>query len=437
MSAFTDSQTPSNHNSLRATTVSVKDTIQPENNETCAAPIHVLPNEVLTAILCMTFDAWDWRPEHSITLTRVCKRWYLLVMATSAFWSHISSERNPRIAQGTLERNRGGPLIFNLSFDESYYAHPRPTERAEVLKIALAQVHRWKTFFFLGGYRGSLFADIRRGASALEELFVELTEPADFGQVVRLSDGQSLRYLSLSGIGFDWSSRRLSGLWSLTLDAIELGPSLAQFHSILSSSPLLRVLHLKNVKLDDSLPLSMSSIPVPFLTDIYLRFVSDSLLSFLISHIERSACTSIVTDEISFLLYSRAFTLASNAIRSASYVEVRYNFGRLETTRIETRPGPMVRRFSGGTGYPGASMPVNGARLDEILLNIVDAFTSGKVDPTLLVHVSPSVEHEDPTFLGAQVVLKPFRELCVLLRAFLWGTLSREWRGEKAFIYEL
>ncbi|KAG8908672.1 hypothetical protein FRC00_011056, partial [Tulasnella sp. 408] len=350
-------------------------------------------------ILCMTFDAWNWRPEHSIALTRVCKRWYHLVMSTSAFWSHISSERNARIAQGTLGRNHGGALIFNL--DESYYAKQLATERAAVLRLALTQVHRWKTFFFLGGYREGLFANIGRGASALEELFVDLTEPADLGQVLRLSDGQVIRYLSLSGIGFDWSSSRLSGLWSLTLDTIELGPSLAQFHSILSSSNLLRVLHLEHVKSGDSLPLSMSSIRLPFLTDIYLRFISDSLLSFLISHIETSACTSIVTDEINFSLYPRALTLASNAIRSASYLQVQSN-GRLKTTRIETRPGPMVRRFSGGAGYPGAFILVKGARLDEVLLNIVDALTSGRVDPTVLVHVSPFAEHEDPTFVGAQ-----------------------------------
>lgn len=355
-------------------------------------------------------------------------------MSTSAFWSHISSERGARIAEGTLRRNHGGALVFNL--DESYYANQLATERDAVLRLALTHVHRWKTFFFLGRYRGSLFADIRHGASALEELFVDLTQPAVSGQVLRLSDGQLLRYLSLSGIGFDWSSSRLSGLWSLTLDTIELGPSLAQFHSILSSSTLLRVLYLNYVNSDDSLPLSMSSVRLPFLTDIYLRFISDSLLSFLISHIEAPACTSLATDEINSLLHSQALTLASNAIRSASYLEVRYN-GRLETTRIETRPGPMVKRLSGGTGYPGALIPVKGARLDEVLLNIVDAFTGGKVDATVLVHVSPSIELEDLTFVGAQVALKPFRELCLLLKAFLWGTLSREWVGEKAFIYEL
>ncbi|KAG8899784.1 hypothetical protein FRC01_010368 [Tulasnella sp. 417] len=141
-------------------------------------------------------------------------------------------------------------------------------------------------------------------------------------------------------------------------------------------------------------------------------------------------------DGINLPLYNRALTLASNAIRLSSQLEVQYDSG-LEKTAIRTSPDPIVTRFRGGISRPGASISVKGVRLDEILLKILGAFACREVDPTVRVHVSRSVDHGDETFVGAQVVLKGFQELYLPLQEFLLEKVSREWLGERAFIYEL
>lgn len=418
-------------NSSRETGTSTKTMCRP-SNEGLKTLIHRLPDEILLEILSMTFDPWNWSPGYSLSLALVCKRWHSIVMSSSAFWSHISSERDVHVARETLRRNPGGALIFHL--DDSPYADRTRAERAAVLDLALTQVHRWKTFFFEGAFREKLFTTIGWKASALEELFVDLgLAELEADQDITLGDGHPLRCVSLKEIGLDWSSSRLAGLHSLTLDSISQGPSLVRFHSILSSSPLLEILHINDINVGDSFQPNLPLIQLPFLSNINLRSIPKNLLSFLLFHIETSACTSLSLGLV-FSPHSshRALALALNAFLSSPRIGIEYQ-GGTETTLVETDPGPIVRRYPGGTRNPGASIALKGIRLEEVLLKLVDGLATSECDPTVRIRV----RHNPPAFVAAKVVLTHFLETRLPLETFLLEKLSQEWLGTEEFIYQL
>ncbi|KIO28618.1 hypothetical protein M407DRAFT_22205 [Tulasnella calospora MUT 4182] len=406
----------------------------PPTVSTVLAPIHYIPDELLLEILSLTFHRWHWHPWRSLHLARVCKRWQTIVMSSAVFWPQISYDQGIQAAQTILRRNSGGSLIFDWD-ERDWGASKHAAERNAVVTMALAQIHRWKTFFFWGDIRPELFVEIRSKASSLEELLVDaspgISSPT---QIITLGGGPPLSYLNLTDIAMDWSTSRLTGLRTLRLGSIHLGPSAAQLQAILSSSPFLETLHIENVRTEDSSVVQSSPIYLPLLTTIYLHLVPDQFLLLLVGDVQTYVCTSLRLDPIPFFPDStRALSLASRVIQSASRMEVRYN----ETTRgTRVKIGP-VDSGVGLSGDPGAHILFHNLRLDVVLFKILDMILAGGGDPEIHLSSLRPLTNALPLQLVVELKLNNVTDLSAPLIPFLEESTGQEWTGGLDFLHKL
>lgn len=415
--------------------------LPPSTVSMCTVPINYLPDELLLDILSLTFHRWRWHPWESLCLGLVCKRWHDIVMSSAIFWPQISSDQGVQAAQAILRRNLGGDLIFDLDerdWGPSKYAD----EREAVLKLALAQIHRWKTFCFWGNLRQDLFAEITAKASSLKELLLNIeVTGSTTTHTISLGKGPPLSYLSLSEIGLDWSANRLTGLQTLRLSHIRHGPTSAQLYSILSSSPFLNDLTIQNVTNGDTSVFQHPPIHLPLLTNTHLYQLPDHLLTFLVGHLTMEACTSIRLETIPPSPASiRALSLATRVIQFASLIKVGYNEGtRVTSVKI----GPVG--FINSRGDPEAYILLRDIRLDDVLLGLMDILRSGEGNPDVQLEVSSPVTASGPgtspgtiqILHSAQLELRHVIDIAAPLIPFLKKKLSEEWIGAHDFIHEL
>ncbi|KAG8940299.1 hypothetical protein FRC04_005432 [Tulasnella sp. 424] len=407
----------------------------PSTVSTCTAPINHLPDELLLDILSLTFHRWRWHPWESLCLGLVCKRWHDIVMSSAIFWPQISSDQGVQAAQAILHRNLGGDLIFDLD-ERDWGSSKYADEREAVLKLALAQIHRWKTFCFWGNLRQDLLAEITAKASSLKELLLNIEGVGSTtAHTLSLGEGPPLSYLSLSEIGVDWSANRLTGLQTLSISHIRHGPTSAQLYSILSSSPFLNHLTVQNVTNKDTSVFQGPPIHLPLLTNTYLHQLPDHLLTFLVAHLTTESCTSIRLETIPPSPASiRALSLATRVIQSASPIEVGYE----ENTRVASvKIGPVG--FMNTRGYPEASILLRDIRLDEVLLGLTDIILNGEGNPDVRLRVSSTVFDPDAIQLiySSRLELRQVMDIATSLTPFLKKKLSEEWIGARDFIREL
>ncbi|KAG8916787.1 hypothetical protein FRC01_002870 [Tulasnella sp. 417] len=361
-------------------------------------------------------------------------RWHALVMSSAVFWPQISYDQGLQATQAILRRNLGGSLIFDWD-ERDWGPSKHAREREAVATLALAEIHRWKTFFFWGDIRPELLAGLTSSASSLEELLVDVSpsnpNPA---QIITLGEGPPLSYLNLTDIALDWSANRLTNLRTLHLTSIHHGPSPNHLYTILSSSPFLETLHIENVGTQDSSIVESSPIHLRRLTTIYLQLVPDQYLLLIVGHVETYICTSLSLGNIPLSHHStRALSLAPRVIQCASRIEVHY-FDATRTIRVNANPldsGPGI------SDSPGAHIQFRDLRLDVVLLKIVDILLAGGGDPALHIRSSCPVTNAAPFQLVAQLKLKHIVKLSASLIPFLEENISGDWVGGNDFVHKL
>ncbi|KAG8892793.1 hypothetical protein FRB99_002437, partial [Tulasnella sp. 403] len=229
-------------------------------------------------------------------LAQVCTYWCDTILHTPSLWYLLGTNQDERIHDIILKRNPGSPLMV--------WAYTDSIESRDTLfEKAVDHAHRWQTIMVNGPYSDSLWTYLEKMPPSMRDLYIELpmgSETCHF----ELPEGKPLRHLDLTAVSVSWDSPRLTCLQTLLLEQLQTNPpSLSQLIMILSSSPALRRLILREWQDNPMQDLAKDyrkcdhiQIQLPSLTTLELRGVSRLLSTFLLTHIESEKCLSVASD---------------------------------------------------------------------------------------------------------------------------------------------
>lgn len=399
------------------------------------AGIKLLPPEILETILLLTVDPWDWHPTQSANLALVCRTWHCIVISSNLFWPRISSRHRIEVSQQVLKLNDRGNIVVEM--DE---ATALGSDAEAFLALAKPQIHRWTTLFYSGSYQEGFFNAVGTEGSKIENLSLDVLYGAVPRQTIPLGDGPPLRHLTLFSAILDWSSNRLCDLRSMTLVSVRSGPTLAEFHTFLSSSKALEILYLDDVGTADNLgPEPNSSIIyLPSLADIWIGGLSIRLLHFLVENIRAPNSTLVCLDAITSPSISmRALDLALPSLRSSSIVDIEY-CELDQFTCINSDPRPQPSEYYGGPRIPGANITVRHVKLEHILLRISEPPLDKLGEMVVNLHVLVAMDETLQTDLASkEFKLRQLHLLRPMLQRISYSEGSEENGGLKHLLAEL
>ncbi|KAG8946024.1 hypothetical protein FRC04_012143 [Tulasnella sp. 424] len=263
------------------------------------APLHRLPVETFITILLLVVEDHstdgDDEPIQLHRLASVCSHWRTVLLNCAGFWKALSPQFGTHFQRWTLRRNPNGLLRIYYIPQQSMSQNAR----VEFLDLVIQDSARWQKLVFQDILDEDMCAILRRDMPRLTDLFVNnspwsphLPSPELF-----LSEGVTLRYLSLTNAAVSWNSPRLRNLRALDLSRINQSlPSLHQLHAILSSSPQLWCLILSELTMeptwDGELP--QREVHLPNLTTLILRYTPDSVTQLVLSTVTAPACNFVI-----------------------------------------------------------------------------------------------------------------------------------------------
>ncbi|KAJ7026878.1 hypothetical protein C8F04DRAFT_1123986, partial [Mycena alexandri] len=184
------------------------------------APVRRLPTELLVEIfdLCappgadeisesttMVEEMDRIGKRHLFQISKVCSRWYRIVMNTPRLWStlvidthawgHYSfSSKLVALAASSLERSGGAPLNLQIALEPNY-----PSERL-VLDLLLKHCHRWKTVY-LWVHPAALqaIASVKGNLPLLEDLSVNSATNSDRPSIDAFQIAPRLKTAGIAG----------------------------------------------------------------------------------------------------------------------------------------------------------------------------------------------------------------------------------------------
>ncbi|KAG8772603.1 hypothetical protein FRC12_002974 [Ceratobasidium sp. 428] len=257
------------------------------NMSMALAPINMLPDEILAHVLDLSTPRCA-RDEKRIVfhdLAAVCKRWRRVAMNATNLWAHIDVGPDTPVGLSTLllERTRDSPICIHVY--EPEYHDPRELEYDEpckstpadqinkVLEVLKPHMHRVYTLDINSPHSDTdLTAFVlnlwlcRSSPGLTRSLLIYCPEASypvldseDNTTVMHLAVPDnaddtlsSLSTIHLSGVAFGWNSSVYHGLVDLRIggnSAVSWDNTIStsQFAEILSASPALAVLKLKNL----------------------------------------------------------------------------------------------------------------------------------------------------------------------------------------------
>ncbi|KAG8686452.1 hypothetical protein FRC09_014128, partial [Ceratobasidium sp. 395] len=248
------------------------------------APINMLPDEILAHVLELSIPHCVRNSSNQIVfhdISAVCKRWRRVTMNATSLWAHIDAGPDTPLGLSTLllERTRDSPIHIHI-YEPEYrnHEHTSPDKVERMLKILGPHMHRVYTLdidsasFTLDitthvlklwlshsnrGLTGSLLIyNIGFDCPVLDYLvpdggdntsLVQWIVPDNPDHILR-----SLTTIHMASVLFGWNSSAYHGLVDLRVAGnlnSDNAISTSQFAEILSTSPALVVLKLKNLKI--------------------------------------------------------------------------------------------------------------------------------------------------------------------------------------------
>ncbi|KIO16846.1 hypothetical protein M407DRAFT_33505 [Tulasnella calospora MUT 4182] len=264
------------------------------------APLHRLPMETFITILLQVVEDHDTNEPFQLhNLARVCSHWRAVLLNYPEFWKALSPQFGGHFQRWSLEKNRNSPLRI-------YYV-PRLSmsrdARVDFLDLVVRHAGRWQMLVFQDTIDEYICALLRQEMPRLTDIFINNTTDSSLlpSPELFLSQGATLRYLSLTNAAVPWHSVRVQNLRALELWRItRCLPSLRQLYAILSSSPQLWCLMLLDLAtesmLDEEPP--QGEIYLPYLTTLAIRNVPAPITQMVLSTIIAPACNFVVLSNL-------------------------------------------------------------------------------------------------------------------------------------------
>ncbi|KAG8987813.1 hypothetical protein FRB94_001447 [Tulasnella sp. JGI-2019a] len=257
------------------------------------APIHRLPNELLTVIFAQALlpdqdnpGVYSQLPE---PLCLVSKRWKGIIHESPLWWADISSsDPNPQ----NIVIPKGFPV--HVYYDDNDFIDRGVDEKA-FPNLVIEEAYRWRLAEFVLHYRipsyDLLDTFISLPVPYLETLKIEVNFDLGTGPNFDIfSEGANrLRHVELYDFPIHSQLQMLSGLETLKIsNRRNLGPSVSELIGILRRCPALRVFELRYT---DSSKMHTSSIPPSEVEVVYLP----TLISFTLSLDHAEAFSQIIS----------------------------------------------------------------------------------------------------------------------------------------------
>ncbi|KAG8775149.1 hypothetical protein FRC12_001649 [Ceratobasidium sp. 428] len=242
---------------------------QVANRSTTLVPINVLPPEVLARVFssaaltasCLYQSTSVHALHPLVVIPSVCARWRHLALNTPSFWSHIDIEE-ARISKNRgklslrrtelwVERARGAPLALDFWGKQSQQKQDKrqltSILRRHVARIVSLSLHKTTEFFFR-----AMLSDLLPGRGRLSSLTTLVVDQ------VRLS--RKIPHPT-------WPNPVLRNMFDLQLIDLPgpVSPGLNEFASLLSSSPHLHTLRLRNTQFSSGHEVECPTIILPHL----------------------------------------------------------------------------------------------------------------------------------------------------------------------------
>ncbi|KAG8934807.1 hypothetical protein FRC01_000075 [Tulasnella sp. 417] len=308
------------------------------------APIHVLPDEVLINIWlhCVEDASCDGSQvdDQLNTLALVCKSWQWGVLDHSVLWCYLQDScKSERYNEWVLRKSQNHPLHLRLSAENPYVS-------GCLLKIAMPECRRWKSFVLAPTYGGGSQTwgpqlDILVDAN-LESLTRFEVQPRicwSHPDPISLPATPSLREIKLVQFPLHWETFNAPQLRALRISSLAMDVLyFLQLADLLRSTPFLEVLLLREFSMStpDALPHQNSPVLLPRLRalDIYETPCKDLLYLIRTESLEQLRC-----DPASLDLWKPPLCPILNDVKSAGTVELVYR----DNIRIATDPHPFYQ----------------------------------------------------------------------------------------------
>ncbi|KAG8903960.1 hypothetical protein FRB99_002483 [Tulasnella sp. 403] len=293
-----------------------------------------LPNEVLEDILLYSMEGSTSHIQRAAKLATVSKQW-AEVVRSPRFWAVIDNKHSLRTVERCLERAKNAPLRIVVKTERSL------DEMEGFMSLVVQRSRQWESF------------DFRCNASPLNHLInatpslrdVSLCCPDRF-RPIAFSDGPHFHNVTLEWCTIPWDSARLANLQSLAVLSPRTSPPIADLLRILSLSPTLEKLQLRNIVQppDDASAIPDTTCPaihLPNLRSLNIDQLHTSYYSHILSRLYAPACSSVLLGTYGMhALHTKLFekpkgafgALVETALRSAEGVRLRVYDNRLTLT---------------------------------------------------------------------------------------------------------
>ncbi|KAG8978964.1 hypothetical protein FRB94_003520 [Tulasnella sp. JGI-2019a] len=214
------------------------------------APIHRLPNELLTDIFHLTLLPNHHNPavysQRPIRICLVSKHWMGILNETPSLWAQIHSSypNAPNIL-----RSKGYPL--RVYYDDNDFID-RGVDEEAFPNLVIREAYRWRSAEFILYYDTPSYDLLDRFVSLSAPLLETLKVRLNYGLESRASfdifseGADRLRHVELYDFPIRCELQILSGLETLKIsNRGNLGPSVSELIGILHRCPSLRVLELR------------------------------------------------------------------------------------------------------------------------------------------------------------------------------------------------
>ena len=204
-------------------------------------PIFWLPSEVITDVLLSCLDSSDASRYymHLRRLTQVCLSWYALIHHTPAFWTVIWNILGDDFLALVLRRSKDVSLRVTISCSVSDWS------RGKIAQI-LTRDSRWQSLKLLHPSLNNITSLQGRQFPILRELHVLAKVGHRLPDSLIRGDGH-LQHVELRTVTSSWTYRDLR---VLVLEEMPSGgPTLEQLGLIITSSPFLSRLALRNIRI--------------------------------------------------------------------------------------------------------------------------------------------------------------------------------------------
>ncbi|KAG8920516.1 hypothetical protein FRC00_009901, partial [Tulasnella sp. 408] len=244
-------------------------------------PIETIPLELFQAIVWEIWSQSSWvlisAGYYVITRLRlVCRRWAQVLEGMPELWAKISLKMDERLIGLALSRSMHSPLFIDLTGYQF---------SSSALEKLLQHIYRWKYLAIYDVGDGVVQQLAAQSFPILQELTLFNTLFMNRSNISFSGSAPMLRTVRIRRCRIQWSALILSNLRELVLTEVgREAPDIDTFLKLLSNSPKLTRLHLRNTGLTHSSS-PQNRVPLMFLQKLELDSLGQDILMQLLESI--------------------------------------------------------------------------------------------------------------------------------------------------------